>query len=79
MNETINQTGGEIMDITRKQIHNAANFFLREYGDNITKWNVCFSIKLNKRTAKLWDSDREVIINRIWRRIKVIKAKLEKK
>jgi len=62
-----------LLKLNRKQIHNAADNFMREYGENIRKRDVRFTLNLNEGTAKLWYGDRDRIINRIWRRIKIIK------
>ena len=60
--------------ISKEQITNAANNLLDEYGADIRKHDVAISIELNNATKDAYWTDRKRLINRIWRKIKLLKG-----
>lgn len=58
------------MTPTRKQIHNAANYFLNSFGVELRKHDIRFEIWINERTRQQNQATQEQIVDRIWRRVK---------
>ena len=56
-----------------KEIENAANNLFNEYGINIRKHDVRIRIMLNHTTINLNDWDKDKIVDRIWRKINLLK------
>jgi hypothetical protein len=74
----MNASNKVLMD--KKKIQNCAYNLLCVKGFNIRKNDVRVAVSLNKLTSNLRQTEREIIINRIWRRIKwLIKTEALKK
>ena len=56
-----------------KEIENAANNLINEYGTTIRKHDVRIRIMLNSKTINLNDWDKDKMVNRIWRKVNLLK------